>query len=132
MRYVYRGPQHITLRNQKLNAEVFAHCQHRSLGVMSCSLSSEELLPLIRDSASALGINMLKPEQEKAILQFLLGRDVFVALPTGYRKSLCYFVLPLVFDSQGCEQSIDSIVVSPRHFTGQPTDPRLLDFFAGE
>ena len=34
-----------------------------------------------------LGINTLKPEQEKAILQFLLGRDVFVALPTGYGKA---------------------------------------------
>ena len=31
-----------------------------------------------------LGITTPKPEQEKAILQFLLGRDVFVALPTGY------------------------------------------------
>ena len=65
---------------------------------MSCTLSSDELLPLIGDSDSALGINTLKPEQEKAILQFLLGRDVFVALPTGYGKSLWYFVLPLVFD----------------------------------
>ena len=34
-----------------------------------------------------LGINTPKPEQEKAILQFLLGRDVFVALPTGYGKA---------------------------------------------
>ena len=50
---------------------------------MSCSLSSDELLPLIRDSASAL-INTLKPEQEKTIMQFLLGRDVFLALPTGH------------------------------------------------
>ena len=31
-----------------------------------------------------LGINTPKAEQEKTILQFLLGRDVFVALPTGY------------------------------------------------
>ena len=47
---------------------------------MSCSLSSE-IQPVL------LGINTPKPEQEKAILQFLLGRDVFVALPTGYGKA---------------------------------------------
>ena len=88
----------ITLRNQQPNAGVFAHYAQRSLGVMSCRLSSDELLHLIRDSASALGINTLKPDQEKAILHVVLGRDVFVALPTGYGKSLCYFVLPLVFD----------------------------------
>ena len=51
---------------------------------MSCSVSSDELLPLIRDSASALRYQHSEPEQEKAILRFLLGRDVFVALPIGY------------------------------------------------
>ena len=46
----------ITLRNQKPNAEVFAHCQQRSLArrIMSYSVSSDELLPHIRDSPSAL------------------------------------------------------------------------------
>ena len=36
--------------------------------------------------------------KDKAIRQFILGRDVFVSLPTGYGKSVCYFSLPLVFD----------------------------------
>ena len=76
----------IILRNQKPNPEVFAHCQHRSLArrITSCSLSSDELLPLIRDSASALRYQYAEARARKAILQFLLGRDVFVALPTGY------------------------------------------------
>ena len=76
----------ITLRNQKPNAEVFAHCQHKSLGLLCPVVSlptnfclSSEIQPVL------LGINTLKPEQEKTILQFLLGRDVFLALPTGYR-----------------------------------------------
>ena len=30
--------------------------------------------------------------------QFLLSRDVFVALPTRYGKSLRYFTLPSIFD----------------------------------
>ena len=51
---------------------------------MSCSLSSDELLPLIRDSASALRYQHTQAGAKKAILQFLLGRDVFVALPTVY------------------------------------------------
>ena len=82
----------ITLRNQKPNAEVFAHCQQRSLGVLCpvVSLStnfclSSEIQPVL------LGINTPRPEQEKAILQFLLGRDVFVALPTAYGKPVLLF-----------------------------------------
>ena len=75
----------ITLRNPKPNAEVFAHYQQRSLRVLcpvvslptNFCLSSEIQLVL-------LVINTPKPEQEKAILQFLLRRDVFVALHTGY------------------------------------------------
>ena len=38
----------------------------------------------IKDATRALGITNLKVEQEEAITQFALGRDVFVALPTGY------------------------------------------------
>ena len=43
-----------------------------------------------------LGYDMLKPEQEAALLSFL---GVFVSLPTGYGKSLCYAALPAAFDS---------------------------------
>ena len=89
----------ITLRNQKPNAEVFAHCQHRSLGVLCPVVSLSTNFCLSSEIQPVLVSTRQKPEQEKAILQFLLGRDVFVALPTGYGIAcLCYFVLPLVFD----------------------------------
>ena len=34
----------------------------------------------IREAAASVGYPALKPEQEEAITQFLMGRDVFVAL----------------------------------------------------
>jgi len=53
---------------------------------------------LINDVALSLGVFPLKPEQSKAVLAFLEGKDVFVALPTGYGKSIIYAMLPAVFD----------------------------------
>ncbi len=33
----------------------------------------------------------LKPEQERTIVNFLKGNEVFVSLPTGYGKTLCWW-----------------------------------------
>ena len=38
-------------------------------------------------------INCLKPQQVAAITNFLLRRDVFGVLPTGYRKSLIFQII---------------------------------------
>ena len=40
----------------------------------------------------------LKEEQKMAIKAIYEGRDAFVCLPTGFGKSLCYQVLPFLFD----------------------------------
>ena len=58
-----------------------------------------ELRAIVSTAIGRLGYDMLKPEQEAALLSFLGGRDVFVSLPTGYGKSLCYATLPAAFDS---------------------------------
>ena len=55
----------------------------------------EELVHII---ASKLGF-ALKEMQKEAILHFISNRDTFVALPTGYGKSIIYGCLPLLFDS---------------------------------
>ena len=57
---------------------------------------------------------MLKPEQRTSIFQFASGSDVFVSLPTGYGKSLCYTLLPPVFDLlRGVKEKSIVLVVSP-------------------
>ena len=48
--------------------------------------------------ALKMGYASLRQEQRDAIVAFLRGRDVFVPLPTGSSKSLCYAILPKVFD----------------------------------
>ena len=59
-----------------------------------------------------LGYCSLKDKQNEAIITFLSGKDVFVALPTSYGKSLCYGCLPWAFDILRKTKSI-SIVVLP-------------------
>ena len=59
---------------------------------------AESLTDIARSAASSLGYSSLKPEQELAISSFMEGKDVFISLPTGYGKSLCYAALPYAFD----------------------------------
>ena len=67
---------------------------------------------IIREVAASLGITTVKKEQHEAISKFVEGRDVFVTLPTGYGKSLCYTCLPLVFDRiRGVKKRSTALVV---------------------
>ncbi len=51
---------------------------------------------IVKQAAASFGV--LKQEQEESIVQLVSGKDVFVSLPTGFGKSLCYILLPHVFD----------------------------------
>lgn len=56
----------------------------------------------------------LKDEQKEAIKEVYDGNDVFVWLPTGFGKSLCFECLPFVFDKKlgrVRDQSSRSVVV---------------------
>ena len=69
----------------------------------------------IVQAARKLGYGEVKSEQSRVIREIVAGNDVFVALPTGYGKSLCYALLPLVFDFVRGRRLASSIVlgVSP-------------------
>ena len=45
-----------------------------------------------------MGLKPLKEKQREALEAFTSGHDMFVALPTGYGKSIIFGVLPLLFD----------------------------------
>ncbi len=72
------------------------------------------------DRATCQAVEKLKyaqatERQTEVIREFVLGRDVFVNLPTGSGKSLCYAALPFVFDAlretSGLVGTFHSIVV---------------------
>ena len=60
--------------------------------------STGDIEAAIEYGKAKLGLSALKPEQEQAIKNFVRGKDVFVCLPTGYGESVCFTMLPFVYD----------------------------------
>ena len=52
----------------------------------------------ILQAVRTLGYDRPTEDQRDAIRSFVEGVDVFVSLPTGSGKSLCYACLPVLFD----------------------------------
>ena len=73
--------------------------------------SDSSLQSLIEKAAKAIGYPSLEDKQK---VKFIKGGDVFVSLPTGYGKSLCYTLLPSIFDNlRGVKKKSIVLVVSP-------------------
>ena len=60
--------------------------------------SNERILSAASRAARALHYCELREKQAEVLEKFVSGHDVFVVLPTGYGKSLCYACLPGTFD----------------------------------
>ena len=67
----------------------------------------------ITTSAIQLGYSCLRDQQRLAVFHFMMGNDVFLSLPTGSGKSLCYWILPKTFDNLYNTSGSLVIVVSP-------------------
>ncbi len=66
--------------------------------VMSARFPESAIKEAVVKAASDLGYKELYPKQDLVVGEFILGNDVFVCLPTGFGKSLCYCILPRTFD----------------------------------
>ena len=78
-----------------------------------CTRGFQSVWIAVRKAGESVGYDQLKDEhcQVKVLCTFMEGRDMFVSLPTGFGKSLCYMLLPLVFDYLRVESDGKAIVV---------------------
>ena len=72
--------------------------------------SDSEIESAITETAKTLGYLSVKPEQIMVVSYAVRGRDVFAVLPTGFGKSLCFALLPGVYD-RVCSSSKPAIVL---------------------
>ena len=75
-------------------------------------------------AAAKLGFVDLKREQREVVEAFIGGNDVFAALPTGSGKSLCFAVLPLVFDILRGKSTPTSIIICISPLVALMTDQK--------
>ena len=63
------------------------------------STKNDQFVKAVEATVTAMHLRPLKPKQLEALESFMSGKDTFVALPTGYRKSVIFAMLPLMFDN---------------------------------
>ena len=69
----------------------------------------------IPDALAKVGCSSitLKPQQKECVDNIVAGRDVFLWLPTGFGKSICYEVLPFVFNRKLQRDNCLVLIISP-------------------
>ncbi len=72
-------------------------------------------------AASKLGVSALNEQQKKAVKAIVNGSDVFVCLPTGFGKSLCFQSVPFVKDYLLSDSSTETVADSHLAIVVEPT-----------
>ena len=80
---------------------------------MATGMATGDTDTIILQATQRLGYPSLRENQYKAVFSFLNGNDVFVILPTGSGKSLCFAVLRFAFDALHGRVGSIVIVISP-------------------
>ena len=62
------------------------------------SISKSEFRRIFLSVIQNMGYDRPTDDQREAVEAFVIGKDVFVSLPTGSGKSLCYACVPHVFN----------------------------------
>ena len=116
--YVYRGEVYTLSHGSSLlyctpTIHVYVYSQQRIHTYSFMGSRIRDSAAAVHEAAATLGFT-LKKEQEKVIVAFTQGHDVFVALPTGFGNSLCCCCLPYILDKlRGFTNASFAVVVSP-------------------
>ena len=66
---------------------------------LELEVNLEDVSAAIEVAVRRLGYDSPTSQQKETVTAFVKGNDVFVSLPTGGGKSMCYACLPWVFDA---------------------------------
>ena len=87
--------------------------RERDENTVTLKIDPQALDAAIESALTRLDYENLRPMQKLAVQSFIQGRDVFVSLPTGSGKSLCYWLLPSIFEHLKGNTCCTVIIVSP-------------------
>ena len=74
-----------------------------------------------------LSIEQLNGKQREAVVSFVEGKDVFVSLPTGFGKSICFQILPFVLDYMSSPSPGEEVVDKYIALIVEPTAAIMRD-----
>ena len=107
--YVHVSGQEFVRSQSRAPITIFWKASHscESGQVSKCAVENV-MEQAIVFALAQLGYQKLRKEQAKVLNAFVGSRDIFAALPTGYGKTLCFALLPLI-GRTACPTALDNL-----------------------